>query len=220
MELKIGDRVRYLDAVGGGIITAFKGKDLVVVLEADGFETPVLRRQCVVVQPEEKPVRQVVPTKAPAPIKNEPEQEKPTLITKRSPINLAGERLVVKLAYLPEEDKAFNEAAVECYLINDSPYELLFNYAVVTNQAWMTLQSGSIEPNTKCYLETFNRDTLNERGHVGLQVIAFKPNAFYKSCQPRSKDVKLDPVKFYKVHCFNENPYFDEDALLVDVFDE
>jgi len=225
MELKIGDNVRYLDAVGGGIITAFKGKDLVIVLEADGFETPVMRRQCVVVQPEEKtskqatPPKQPIADKQPIPVK-QPEPAKHPLLNKRPPLNIAGEKLVIKLAYLPEEDQPLNDASVECYLINDSPYELLYNYALINNQAWMTIQSGSVEPNTKLYLETFSRDTLNDRGHVGLQVVALKSDAFYKGRQPLSKELKLEPVKFYKIHCFKDNPYFDEDALLVDVFDE
>lgn len=212
MELNIGDKVRYLDAVGGGTITAFKGKDLVMVLEADGFETPVLRRQCVGIQPEAKPT--------PEPVKPVQNTVRPPLQRTRLPLKLSDERLVVKLAFLPAEDQVFNEAAMECYLINDSPYELLYNYALINNQAWLTVQAGRVEPNTKLYLETFTRDTLNDRGHIGLQVMAFKPDAYYKGLQPLSREIKVETVKFYKIHCFKDNPYFDEDALLVDAFDE
>ena len=49
--IKIGDKVRYLDAVGGGVVTKFQSKDVILVLEPDGFETPVLGRQVVVVEP-------------------------------------------------------------------------------------------------------------------------------------------------------------------------
>lgn len=227
MELNIGDKVRYLDAVGGGIITAFRGKEMVLVLEDDGFETPVLRRQCVVAQPVEAPKAPKTPVAAklteasrPPETAGSKEPLQRPLLSKRPPLNLSDERLVVKLAYLPEEDKGFNEAAIECYLINDSPYELLYNYAHINNNAWMTLQSGRVEPNTKLYLETFTKDTLNDRGHIGLQAVAFKSDAYYKGHQPLSKELKLEVVKFYKIHCFKENPYFDEDALLVDVFDE
>lgn len=40
--MKIGDKVRYLNAVGGGVITRIGEKGVVTVLEEDGFETPVL----------------------------------------------------------------------------------------------------------------------------------------------------------------------------------
>jgi len=46
--MKIGDKVSFLNAVGGGIVKGFQGKDIVYVEEEDGFETPVLRRECIV----------------------------------------------------------------------------------------------------------------------------------------------------------------------------
>ena len=41
--VKVGDRVRYLNAVGGGIVVRI-AKDIAYVDE-DGFETPVLARE-------------------------------------------------------------------------------------------------------------------------------------------------------------------------------
>ena len=38
--MKIGDKVRFLSEVGGGIISGFKGKDIVLVEDEDGFEIP------------------------------------------------------------------------------------------------------------------------------------------------------------------------------------
>ena len=51
--MKIGDRVRFLDAEGGGIVRSFDNKGLVMVEDEDGFEIPTLVSQCVVVSEEE-----------------------------------------------------------------------------------------------------------------------------------------------------------------------
>lgn len=48
--MNIGDKVRFLNAVGGGRITGFQGKDLVLVTDEDGFEVPTLRTEVVVVE--------------------------------------------------------------------------------------------------------------------------------------------------------------------------
>ena len=48
--MKIGDKVRFLNAVGGGRITAFQDKDIVLVCDDDGFEVPTLRSEVVVVE--------------------------------------------------------------------------------------------------------------------------------------------------------------------------
>ena len=49
--MKVGDIVRYLNATGGGKVTRIEGK-LAYVEEEDGFETPVLVKECVVVDPD------------------------------------------------------------------------------------------------------------------------------------------------------------------------
>lgn len=51
--MKIGDKVRFLDAMGGGKVTGFKGSNLVLVEDEDGFEIPTLISQCVVVTDED-----------------------------------------------------------------------------------------------------------------------------------------------------------------------
>ena len=38
--IKIGDRVKFLNDVGGGIVTGFIGKNMVNVENEDGFEVP------------------------------------------------------------------------------------------------------------------------------------------------------------------------------------
>ena len=48
--MKIGDKVRFLSEVGGGIVTGFQGKDFVLVEDADGFDIPMPRRECVVIE--------------------------------------------------------------------------------------------------------------------------------------------------------------------------
>ena len=47
--MKIGDKVRFLNSVGGGVIKGFQGKDQVLVEDEDGFEIPAFIRECVVV---------------------------------------------------------------------------------------------------------------------------------------------------------------------------
>ena len=44
---QVGDTVRYLNSVGGGVIVRIDGN--MAYVDDDGFETPVLLRECVVV---------------------------------------------------------------------------------------------------------------------------------------------------------------------------
>ena len=68
--MKVGDKVRFLDAVGGGIVTSINGNDCMVEDE-DGFEIPSRISQCVVVTDEDDaraaghaPVHQAPPSQS------------------------------------------------------------------------------------------------------------------------------------------------------------
>ena len=212
MELQIGDKVRFMDAVGGGTITAFKGKDMVMVLEEDGFETPVLKRQCVVIDTTPKPT---ITRPTADPLVAQPVAPKP--VQSKQAETRAGEILNVSLAFLPAEGKSFQESQFECYLINESNYTLMFNYASCSGKTWTSRFAGNVEPNSKLFIEEFGREVVNELEKVSLQILAYKPGSFYTFKNSFSVEIRLDTVKFYKVHCFRENDFFEEDALIVPV---
>ena len=52
MKLRIGDKVRFLNEVGEGIITRFKDKETVFVEMNDGFEIPYLTKHLVPIHTE------------------------------------------------------------------------------------------------------------------------------------------------------------------------
>ncbi len=52
MNINIGDKVRFLNDVGGGIVSGFQKGGIVLVQDEDGFEMPVLSSEVVVVNPE------------------------------------------------------------------------------------------------------------------------------------------------------------------------
>ncbi len=216
--IKVGDTVRFLNTTGGGIVKGFKGKDQVLVEDEDGFEVPALIRECVVVgegpqvHSSNKPKanaaemeKQIVNTRFQA------ETEKKEVENEETP---EGERLNIFLAYLPIDPKEIQKCGYEAYFINDSNYYILFNYMSRENNSWISRYNGSVEPNTKIFLEEFEKKQLNELERICVQLIAFKKDKPFSLKNAISVELRLDTVKFYKLHCFMENDYFDEDAIL------
>ena len=58
--LKIGDKVRFLNDVGGGTISGFQGKDIVLVADEDGFEIPTLASEVVAVETDDYNIAKVI----------------------------------------------------------------------------------------------------------------------------------------------------------------
>ncbi|MDR1919992.1 MAG: DUF2027 domain-containing protein [Tannerellaceae bacterium] len=215
MDIKIGDKVRFLNSVGGGVVRRFQGKDQVLVEDADGFEVPALARELVVVESLDKQTYTSKPkpqARVEAPPKPQPVAEEIKIEERPE-----GERLNVFLAFLPLEPKSMQQSGYEAYFVNSSNYYLFFNYMNRRNNSWMSRYHGLVEPNTKIFMEEFGKEELNELERVCVQLIAFKKDKPYSLKNAISVELRMDTVKFYKLHCFMENDFFEEDALLFPV---
>lgn len=210
--MKIGDKVRFLNTTGGGIVKGFQGKDIVLVEDNDGFEIPVLIKETVVIEPvQETQVRQSVKPKeeiVQTAVISQPEPETKITETKE------GEQITACLAYLPVDIKSLTTSDYECYLVNDSNYFLSYTYMSRANAGWIIRATGIIEPNTKVFIEEFNKQDINDLEKVCVQFIAYKTNKPFRLKNPCSAEIRIDTVKFYKLHSFKENDYFEDDAII------
>ena len=217
--IKVGDRVRFLNAVGGGIVRSFQSKDIVLVEEDDGFETPMQVRECVLIEsisretnlPEIK-----VQTSTPAPIiiRQEPvEEEEYDYEADETP---EGENLTVFLAFVPQDIKVLQTTSYDAYLVNDSNYFLHYNIATISLEEAKSQHNGTIEPNTKFLFTSINKDQLNDWEKFSIQLLAFKKKT-YAPKPAIDIELKINPVKFYKLHSFTENDYFSRLALMIEV---
>ena len=224
--IKIGDKVRYLDAVGGGVVTKFQSKDVILVLEPDGFETPVLARQVVVVEPTDaynfpKETPAVSKTNV-AQVSAEVADEEPEFVLPPYQFNerdetSEGELLSIYLAFVPCDIKQLQTTDMDLYLINDSNYYL--NFQLLSGVLDMGIRTqNSIEPHTKLLLETVNKLALNDFEELRFQATAYKKRRF--NAKPAIDiSLSINPTKFYKLHSFRDTDFFDEPTLLMTLVD-
>lgn len=214
--MKIGDKVRFLSEVGGGTVKGFQGKDIVLVEDQDGFDIPMQTRQCVVIETDDYNMKRKPSVSAPKaeqpvkPVKPEPSALRPVEVR-------GGDTLNVFLAYVPEDVKMISSTPFEAYLVNDSNYYLYYTYLSAEGKAWKNRSHGLVEPNTKQFLEDFTKEALNEMEHVAIQFIAFKDTKSYAMKPAVSVELRIDTVKFYKLHTFRESDFFDVPALIYDI---
>ncbi|MDR0939865.1 MAG: DUF2027 domain-containing protein [Mediterranea sp.] len=214
--MKIGDKVRFLSEVGGGIVKGFRGKDMVLVEDADGFDIPMPARECVVIDADDYNLKR---KPAPAPKAEEPAKpataEMPAL--PRPQEVKGGDVLNVFLAYVPVDTRVMSATPFEAYLVNDSNYFLYYTYMNADGHAWRTRAHGLVEPNTKLLLEEFGREALNDMERVAVQLIAFKSDRPAALKPAIRAELRIDTVKFYKLHTFGASDFFAEPALIYDL---
>ena len=228
--MKIGDKVRFIYECGGGVVKGFRGKDIALVEDKDGFEIPMPVRECVVVDTNEYNFekRSVAPKKEDAPVVKKKiaqpvkaadddwEGVEP-VVTYRPAERPEGEKLNVKLAFLPMDEKSLSNSRFEAYLINDCNYSLYFTYLSAEGRSWTVRGNGMIEPNSKMFIEEFGREELNGMERVCVQLLPFKEEKPFALKPAINIERRIDTVKFYKLHLFRENPFFDEGALIYDL---
>ena len=249
--MKIGDKVRFLSEVGGGRVSGFQGKDIVLVEDEDGFEIPTSVRDVVVVEQDDYAMGKMISAKMEAQQKAEEHaatelhQDSRSIksilndhdeqtdmhvdeydaadreITFRAPVQEreGGNKLSAYLAFVPVDIKEITHTRFETYVVNDSNYYIHYSYLVAEGNAWTLKSVGEVEPNTKLFIEEFGREVLNDMGRIGVQLTAYKKDKPFLLKPAIDVQFRIDPVKFYKLHVFEENEFFEQPSLLFTIVD-
>lgn len=229
--MKIGDKVRFLSESGGGIIAGFQGKNIVLVEDEDGFQIPTPINDVIQVIDDDYSTGKVVGSTLPKPtsVKNaltssatddEEDQidDDPSTkeITFRTPVEerKGGNLLSYYLAFVPMDMKDMTHTRFESYFVNDSNYYVRFTYLSAEGNSWKLKSSMEVEPNTKEFIEEFGKEDLNDLGHVAIQLLSYKRDKSFMLKPTIDVQFRIDTVKFYKLHTFQENDFFELPALL------
>lgn len=213
--MKIGDKVRFLSETGGGVIAGFQGKNIVLVEDEDGFQIPVRSNDVVVVETDDYNIKIDNPSK-----KAEPNDEdydpadRPVTFRAEPEERKGGDMLSAYLAFVPVDSREITRTTFEAYIVNDSNYYIYYSYVSAEGANWHLRSTGEIEPNTKLFIEEFDRDALNTMERVTVQLIAYKKDKPFMIKPVIDAQLRIDTVKFYKLHTFKENDFFEQPALL------
>ena len=205
-------------------MAGFQGKNIVLVEDEDGFQVPMLMTEVVVVGDEDYGTGHMVEVKSQnakardsqtkvSDEELEPE-DKPITFKAKPVERKGGDRLSAYLAFVPMDMKELSQTRFESYLINDSNYYMRYVYMTGENNAWTVRAEGELEPNTKEFIEEFGREDLNGLEHCCVQLIAYKREKSFLLKPTVNAQLNVDTVKFYKLHAFRENDFFEQPALI------
>ena len=138
--IKIGDKVKFLDDVGGGIVTGFTGKNMAVVENEDGFEIPY-------------PVSMLINVDDPSlsgtgkkreEVKNESLQKSAVDREMQGRITEGKDSPDFYFCFVPSDSKNPLAGDIELIFVNDSNFTLLMRYAHLKNEFYITKFYGII----------------------------------------------------------------------------
>ena len=205
---KIGDTVRFLNAVGGGKIVRMEGRIAYVCDPVDGFETPVDINECVVVPSAVAGAAEIADTPVP--------EEKPL----RAPVKeTAAKELTAALLFEPRDIKRLSQTSFDVYLVNDSNYRLLYAVSARPTDAseFTLLAAGEAEPNVQVFIDEINQLDINSLAVISVQLVAFKADRNFELRAPIASETRMDLSRLAKLHCFTSTAYSEAPVLTVPI---
>lgn len=211
MKFSIGDKVRFLNDVGGGTVVKILSKNMVMVQDNSGFEYPYPESELVLINPVSKMVTGNAQND-----KSEQKHESEKDIKSKS-----GEvidyfykndnKTNIYFAFCRKKDD--KEDGFETYLINDSDYTINYIVFLRGDNGWQKLDNEILEPNTKIMTNFLSREIINKSKEIVIQMMFVDhPVQIYHSLIERK--INIIPLELFQEYRFKDNEFLDDKAYL------
>jgi len=220
MELRTGDKVRFLNEKGEGIVTRILSNTMVNVAIEEGFEVPVLASDLIKIEPQgmagrffdrkvnvESPVvniagnaKENVPEKSGV-VDNEEASDRISGLFRQSG---AGMSEGIYLIYAPFDQQWLMTGNLDIFLVNNSRYEAIFSFLLrEAGDEFSGVDYDVIPPYSKILIETITREDLDSWSEGIVQVI-FHGNENLPVLSPLHAAFKIKSVRFYKESSYQD----------------
>ncbi|MDO5036328.1 MAG: DUF2027 domain-containing protein [Porphyromonas sp.] len=215
-QLNVGDRVRFLNTTGGGIIKRLTPDGLVYVEDESGFELPVLTNEVVMVTEGSTIVPK--PTKAGGKKSAEPTKEVTPVRERIRSTEAQGELLNAYFCILPVDPDQIGQGGYEIYLINDSNYDLQLMYSSGQGAAQVLRYVGLVPFDSSEFIDEFDITEVPERSKCTAQIMAYKDGGVrFRPKAAYNIEFNLESSRFFKKNAFKPNPFFDDGAIIIEL---
>jgi hypothetical protein len=209
MKFSVGDKVKFLNEKGGGIIAKIDDKGIIHVRDEDGFDVPMSPGEIVLSEAGNKK-------------SDDNGHRKPSTdpVNKDKPIKIqevdTKREKVVCLGFRPRQQSRVSNSDIEMHVINDSGFHLLYTIHYYELDTYNFLKMDMLEPDTKVQVKVLNQSDLTKWSEIRIQVL-FTGKGSYEPVSPVDYTMHTSRTRFYTEHIFQENEYFDDKALIVPI---
>lgn len=187
---KIGDKVKFLDEKGGGIITAIKDQHQVIVQLADGMEVPYAANKLI------------------------PDDKNIIIHATVQPIDLPNvDNQVLYLAIEANSKNVYQSTDFNVYLYNLSEYSFYYAYSVGKSSNYQCLAHGKVQPYEKQRIKNISSTLLKDIDTCQIQAIFYQENLFVPQ-NPVFETIKLNERTFNSTR-FIQHPEFENPVYII-----
>ena len=226
MKLKIGDRVKFLNESGGGVISKVISSKMVHVTIEDGFDIPTLTSDLL--KTEEM--------SGAGTFINEPYQG----FDSRPPAEQGFDEAIqfedrqseliniktgktypsgIYLAFVPEEQKWLITGLLDIYLINHTEFDILYSFILSDQKGkFIGLDYANISPRSRILIDSIDREDINDwcEGHIQIM---FQKEISKQIVLPVHSNFRFKPSKLYKEANYHHASFMPERAFMLNIIE-
>jgi len=218
--MKEGDRVKFLNETGGGVIARLLDPETVMVRIEDGFEVPAKVNELipdVSMKPDASIKTEVYKNQKERPEKKIPDasrEGKPASVIESdlNEQNIISDQRNSGKVYLAFTHGG-NPRNFHIHLINDTDFYIFYSAGLRKMAQHLHKYSGSLEPNTKVVLGDLKITNADEPTIYSVQYIGFK-SGYYLPFKPVESIIEIDTQKLIDKQYESENDFFEDPANL------
>lgn len=220
MKFKIGDKVKFLNESGGGVISKIVSPGMVNVTIEDGFEIPVMISELIKIELD-------APVDSPKHMFREdfesrlPETEQISYEEDDRNIRLSSNRSKgsvdegVLLAFVPHDQKWLITGNIDVYLINNTNFDVLYSIFLEKEEAGFEgFDYGSVNSNSMILLDTVDREKIGV-WEKGVVQVLFHTDETTKILAPGNSAFKIKLQRLYFEGSYRDSAIIDGKAILV-----
>ncbi len=222
MNIKVGDRVKFLNDPGGGKVVKIVGNQAYVLIE-DGFEVPTLLSNLI--KDRDQSYEEIsndfddddfsmTQHQASQILVNETENESETEAVVVPEFSNKFKPLLALV--LSEKEKHLREQKIDVYLVNDGNYFLTYVIAFSVLQKHTLIEKGELEPEMLVKVGTFSIDQLLENQGLSISIIPYNKKA-YQFRNPLHVLLDWETLNVTNIQAYVDNEYFDDRAYIIDL---
>lgn len=211
-----GDRVKFLNEKGGGVVVKMIDTRMVLVAIEDGFEIPVLASDLV----SDGLLSEATTKHTAAPLTSQGqkvfEEEIDHRKAKLRRFAKNPEPEGVYLAFVPHEQQWILTGPLDVVLVNHSPAELLYSFSVQEESGFRNIDYGQMGAYNKVTIETIIREDLNNWCTGVIQALLVFEHS-KETYLPLHAPFDIKPGRFYKEGSYQLFGVLGEKALHINL---
>lgn len=237
MTFKAGDKVKFLNDVGGGIVTRIK-QNIIYVETNDGFEIPSIEQELIRVEESGFGGLNAISSPTAPPMfsfqkKRESQREDPVPELENDEIDdvidsnkvaqdsITSENctLNILLGLVPLKTKSTSEPIFQVFLVSDCTYRVMYTFSIVRNNFCYGNRAGLLEEDTQLKIAQFTVAELKDMQSFKISCIFYK-KGIYLPHEPIIYEYRIDALKIIDPAGWKVNDYFEEKAIVMNITEE